>query len=81
MSVPKPKAASYMAVCGSATQWWKLGEPEDPAGSPTNGVFRFVEDVDAVYAAGARGVRNRVSPSEEHYTADHRTLSVWATVA
>ena len=27
----------------------ELGEPEDPAGIPTNGVFQFVEDVDTVY--------------------------------
>ena len=39
----------------------ELGEPEDRAGIPTNGMFLFVEDVDAVYAraleAGATSYR------------------------
>jgi len=46
----------------------ELGEPEDRAGIPTNGMFLFVEDVDAVYAraleAGATSYR---SPEDLSY--------------
>jgi PhnB protein len=46
----------------------ELGEPEDRAGIPTNGMFLFVEDVDAVYAraleAGATSYR---PPADQPY--------------
>ena len=46
----------------------ELGEPEDRAGFPTNGMFLFVEDVDAVYTraieAGATSYR---APEDQAY--------------
>jgi len=53
---------------------------QDPAGFSTNGVFQSGEDVDVVYAPALEAGATSIA-SEEHDTADHRTLSVWATVA
>jgi PhnB protein len=43
----------------------ELGEPEDPAGIPTNGMFLFVEDVDAVYARALAAGATSVRPPED----------------
>ena len=39
----------------------ELGEPEDRAGIPTNGMFLFVEDVDAVYARALERAQRRIA--------------------
>jgi len=46
----------------------ELGEPEDRAGIPTNGMFLFVEDVDTVYArALAMGATSYRPPEDQPY--------------
>jgi uncharacterized glyoxalase superfamily protein PhnB len=43
----------------------ELGEPEDRAGIPTNGMFLFVEDVDAVYARAIEAGATSYRPPED----------------
>jgi len=43
----------------------ELGEPEDRAGIPTNGMFLFVEDVDAVYARALEAGATSYRPPED----------------
>jgi uncharacterized glyoxalase superfamily protein PhnB len=43
----------------------ELGEPEDRAGIPTNGMFLFVEDVDAVYARALEAGATSIRPPED----------------
>jgi uncharacterized glyoxalase superfamily protein PhnB len=43
----------------------ELGEPQDRAGIPTNGMFLFVEDVDAVYARALEAGATSYRPPED----------------
>jgi PhnB protein len=43
----------------------ELGEPEDRAGIPTNGMFLFVDDVDAVYARALEAGATSYRPPED----------------
>jgi PhnB protein len=43
----------------------ELGEPEDRAGIPSNGMFLFVEDVDAVYARALEAGATSYRPPED----------------
>ena len=43
----------------------ELGEPEDRAGIPTNGMFLFVEDVDGVYARALEAGATSYRPPED----------------
>lgn len=43
----------------------EMGEPEDRAGIPTNGMFLFVEDVDAVYARALEAGATSYRPPED----------------
>ena len=43
----------------------ELGEPEHRAGIPTNGMFLFVEDVDAVYSRALEAGATSYRPPED----------------